>query len=115
MRTNDPIDYFTYYEKIAVYECIWGYYCMNKILHNLMEDVINKQLDNIIDSFNGCKCEQCRLDIASYALNRLPAKYVVTTQGELITRLDSLDLQFEANVTTAITQGIILVGNNPRH
>lgn len=88
---------------------------MNEILHNLMEDVVIKQLDHILDSFHCCKCEQCRLDIASYALNRLPAKYVVTTQGELITKLDSLDLQFETNVITAITQGIILVGNNPRH
>lgn len=88
---------------------------MGFILRNLMEDVVIKQLDELIKVFGSCQCEQCRLDIASYALNRLPAKYVVTTQGELLTKLDSLDLQFEANITTAITQGILLVSKNPRH
>ena len=88
---------------------------MDIILRNLMEDVVIQQLDELIEVFGCCHCEQCRLDIASYALNRLPPKYVVTTQGELLTKLDSLDLQFEANITTAITQGILLVSQNPRH
>lgn len=88
---------------------------MALILRNLMEDVVIKQLDEMIHVFGCCGCEQCRLDIASYALNRLPSKYVVTTQGELLSKLDSLDLQFEANVTTAITQGILLVSKHPRH
>ncbi|MDD5934337.1 MAG: late competence development ComFB family protein [Clostridiales bacterium] len=88
---------------------------MSLILRNLMEDVVIKQLDELIEVFGGCQCELCRLDIASYALNRLPAKYVVTTQGELLSKLDSLDLQFEANITTAVTQGILLVNKNPRH
>ncbi len=88
---------------------------MGFILRNLMEDVVIKQLDELIKVFGCCQCEQCRLDIASFALNRLPAKYVVTTQGELLSKLDSLDLQFEANITTAITQGILLVNQNPRH
>lgn len=88
---------------------------MSFILRNLMEDVVIKQLDELIKVFGGCQCEQCRLDIATYALNRLAPKYVVTTQGELLSKLDSLDIQFEANITTAITQGILLVNQNPRH
>lgn len=88
---------------------------MGCILRNLMEDVVIMQLDELMKVFGCCQCEQCRLDIASYALNRLPAKYVVTTQGELLSKLDSLDVQFEANITAAITQGILLVSKNPRH
>lgn len=88
---------------------------MSLILRNLMEDVVIKQLDELMKLYGTCQCEQCRLDVASYALNRLPSKYVVTTHGELLSKLDSLDIQYEANITMAITQGILLVNKNPRH
>ena len=88
---------------------------MDIALHNLTETIVLKKLDELYDSLNCCNCEQCRLDIASYALNRLPAKYVVSTQGELMSRLDALDTQFDTTVTTVILQGSMLVKMYPRH
>lgn len=88
---------------------------MDLILRNLMEDIVIKQLDELIPIFGCCDCNQCRLDIASYALNRLPSKYVVTTQGELLTKLDSLDVQFDTDVTAVVSQAILHVSKNPRH
>ena len=53
--------------------------------------------------------------IASYALNRLPSKYVATTQGELMTKLCEFDNQFETQVMAAITLGANVIKKNPRH
>lgn len=88
---------------------------MQVILRNIMEDYVIVTLDHIMDSLDVCKCDKCRLDIASYALNRLPSKYVATTQGELMTKLCEFDNQFETQVMTAITAGAEVVKKNPRH
>lgn len=88
---------------------------MEIILRNLMEDIVIKRLDELLPSLNCCQCEQCRMDVASYALNRLTPKYVVTTQGELLSKLDALSIQNEANVTAKITEAAIVVKNSPRH
>lgn len=88
---------------------------MDILLRNMTEEVVLKKIDSLIDTLNCCKCEQCRLDIASYALNRLPAKYVVTTQGELLSKLDSLEPQYDTTVTTTIIQGSMVVNMYPHH
>ena len=85
------------------------------VLRNLTEDFVMKKLEHVLNTLQCCKCKQCRLDIASYALNRLPSKYVATTQGELISKADGMDAQFDASVTTAIIQGAMLVSKHPRH
>lgn len=88
---------------------------MQIILRNLMEDYVILTLDRVIDQMDCCKCPQCRLDIASYSLNRLPTKYVATTQGRLMAKLCEFDNQFEANVIAELTRAAAVVKANPRH
>ena len=88
---------------------------MQIILRNLMEDYVMATLDRILDNLDCCKCEKCRLDIASYALNRLPSKYVATTQGELMTKLCEFDNNFEARVIAALTLAADKIKKNPNH
>jgi len=88
---------------------------MQIILRNLMEDYAIATLDRIMDNLDCCKCEKCRLDIASYALNRLPSKYVATTQGELMTKLCEFDNNFEARVIAALTMAADKIKKNPNH
>ncbi len=88
---------------------------MQIILRNIMEDYVILTLDNMIENLDCCQCEKCRLDIASYALNRLPSKYVATTQGELMAKLCSMDTQFETTVMTEIAKAVNVVKENPRH
>mgnify|MGYP003302159770 CR=1 FL=1 len=88
---------------------------MQIILRNVMEDYVILTLDRMLDSMDCCKCEHCRLDIASYALNRLPSKYVASTQGELMTKLCSMDTQFEAMDMTEIAKASSVVKKKPRH
>ena len=88
---------------------------MQVILRNIMEDYVIVMLDQILENLDCCKCEKCRLDIASYALNRLPSKYVATTQGELMTKLCEFDNQFETRVMAEITRASEKIKKNPRH
>ena len=88
---------------------------MEHILRNLTEDIVIEELDAMIDLLDVCKCDRCRLDIASYALNRLPAKYVCTTQGELMSKLSIIDTDFKIRVATEVSKGAEIVKRNPRH
>lgn len=88
---------------------------MDIVLRNMMEESVLRKIDKMQDSLDCCKCELCRLDLASYALNRLPAKYVATTQGALLSKLDTLEPQFDATVTTVILQGAMQIKLHPRH
>lgn len=86
------------------------------VFKNLMEDYVLSILDHMIKNLDCCKCEKCRLDIASYALNRLPSKYVATTQGELMTKVFELNSsQFETQVMATITSAALVVKQHPRH
>lgn len=80
-----------------------------------MEDLVKEKLDETIDSLGCCKCEQCRSDIISYALNRLKPKYANTEMGTTLLKVDSLSLQFEIDLLTAIYDGAEVVKKYPRH
>jgi competence protein ComFB len=49
------------------------------------------------------------------ALNDLPTKYVVSEKGELYTKLNELEQQFEIDVETAIIKAAVIVSRNPKH
>lgn len=88
---------------------------MDLMLRNLTEDMVIQKLDLMIDNLDCCKCDICRLDIASYALNRLPCKYVATTQGELLSKLAMIDYDFDTRIMTEISCAAEKVRNSPRH
>lgn len=84
-------------------------------MENVMEDLVSEKLDEIIDTLDCCKCEQCRTDILSYALNRLAPKYVSTDIGRAFAKLDTLSFQFEIDLMTALYESAEQVKRHPRH
>ncbi len=85
-------------------------------LKNYMETAVQNGLDELLDKTDCiCKCSRCRLDIVAYALNHLPAKYVVTDKGHTYTRVAEMAQQFNADVVVALTKAIRHVGKKPRH
>lgn len=88
---------------------------MEIVLKNYMEGLVLSKLDELAPSLDCCKCEKCRMDIASYALNRLPPKYVASYEGEVYSKYDSLSVQYEADLINAIYQAAEIVGNCPHH
>ena len=60
-----------------------------KLYINMMEAMVEDELDKMGDSLGCCLCDQCRGDIAAYALNHLPPRYVVTKAGGAISKARS--------------------------
>jgi competence protein ComFB len=84
-------------------------------LKNCMEDVVFIFLDEIIKNKDVCKCERCKLDIASIALNNLPTKYAVTQRGEIYAKAEMLSDQFRTNVIVELLKAIEIVSSRPHH
>ena len=85
-------------------------------LKNVMEDAVEYQLNKILPTMpNVCACEKCRLDMASFALNRLRPQYVRTDTGALYQKLNNSSHQAEAEVVTAIISAINVISEHPKH
>ncbi len=89
------------------------------MLHNYTETAVLQLLDSILDNYqkkNGpiCTCERCREDIMAIALNNLPARYIVTETGKIITQVSFEQIGGKAQVAAQILKAIEIVHSNPR-
>lgn len=88
---------------------------MSLIVKNIMEDMVERKLEAMMPQLDVCSCEICRTDILCYALNRLKPKYVATSQGELLSKIDSLSSTFDIAIITQISAAAQVVKEFPRH
>jgi competence protein ComFB len=87
-------------------------------VYNYMEDIVRDEIDKLLANANTkdiCQCQKCRLDMAAWALNRLPPQYVVSDKGRIYTKLNEQNVQFHVDVIREVTRAILKVGKNPRH
>ncbi|HZK43718.1 MAG TPA: late competence development ComFB family protein [Syntrophomonadaceae bacterium] len=83
---------------------------------NVVESLVWNKLDEVLlHKPEMCQCDKCRADIAAYALNHLPPRYVVSDEGEIYARAESLGLGSNASLVVAITEAIEIVAKNPKH
>ena len=82
----------------------------------MMEDAVEYQLNKLLPTMpNICSCENCRLDMASYALNRLSPQYVRTDTGELFQKLNNNRPQAEVEILAVVISAINKIGSHPQH
>ena len=86
-----------------------------KLYRNIMEEAVEIEYAHSRDKLNCCSCTRCRNDIIAYTLSRLPAKYVVTRQGDLYSKLSSLHAQTQADIVRLLVQAAKIVNSSPRH
>lgn len=85
-------------------------------LLNVMEILVDETIDEIRKANKDiCGCDRCRLDLSALALNKLPTNYVVTTEGEIIKRTNSLKQQFKVDIIRALTEALDVVRKHPHH
>ena len=97
--------------------------CLNQAelkseLDNQAEDLVLETMEELLDKEEYediCKCKSCLLDIASYALNRLPAKYVAHPKEDLQTKITEFENQVSLDVVSSVENAIKVVAKNPRH
>lgn len=82
-------------------------------LTNLMEETVLNKIDQLWKNTEYCKCDSCRMDIAAYALNRLPAQYVQSLKGKVLYQFEATKIQPDIEVTVAVSKGIEIVGKAP--
>ena len=85
-------------------------------LHNHSEDVVLETLEKLLESKqfeNLCTCPQCLLDMATYSLNRIPAKYIASHSGSIHTKLEESYQQSQVDIVKVVTKAINVISNNP--
>ena len=87
------------------------------ILYNMMEKLVLEELEKVFnkEEYNGCTCERYKADMMALALNKLPAKYVVTEQGEIISKIVATLPQNQVDLLSAVVEASELVKRRPRH
>jgi hypothetical protein len=61
-----------------------------------------------------CGCDICHADVLVYALNRLPARYVASLEGTVITELNLDKQQNRVTIDVAVMDGFRRVMASPR-
>ena len=84
-------------------------------LINVMEDIVKDKLNEMLKTENCCKCDRCIEDMTALALNKLPARYVSTHNGELFTKLNSKVRQNSVDLNIAVAEAIDCVSKKPSH
>jgi competence protein ComFB len=82
----------------------------------------NKVEEHVIEAYESlkvhfpafCGCEVCKADVLVFALNRLPARYVSTLEGTVITELSLDRQQNRATIEVAVMDGLRRVAQSPR-
>ena len=84
-----------------------------KGLSNLMEETVLQKIDQIWQETYYCKCDKCKMDIAAYALNRLPPRYEQSKEGEMLHKFDASTMQMDVEITAVVCKAIQVVGEDP--
>lgn len=85
-------------------------------LENFMEDLVTEYMDDLLkDREDVCKCNQCLLDIATFALNKLPPMYFSRPKGMVYSRLEEFENQIRADIIAILITGIEKISKGPMH
>lgn len=88
---------------------------LKKKLNNITEEIVLKKLDEFLkreEFADVCRDEKSLLDMATYALNRLPAKYVTSSKGAAFSKTRELEQQHSADVISVVIKAIKVVSEN---
>jgi competence protein ComFB len=85
------------------------------VIHNLSEEHVQASYESLVSRFpDFCGCDVCRADAMVYALNRVPARYVSTQQGSVITEVSLETDQNRAAIDVAMMDGLRRISLSPR-
>jgi len=85
------------------------------MIQNKVEVHAQESYEQLRGHFEGfCGCPVCHADVLVYALNRLPARYVASREGTVITELNLDKQQNRATIDVVVMDGIRKVMASPR-
>ena len=85
------------------------------MIRNVMEDHVAQAYDAMRPHFpDFCGCEVCRDDALVFTLNRVPAKYVATRTGSVVTGITLDKEQHRAAIEVAMMDAMRKISLAPR-
>lgn len=85
------------------------------MIHNLVEEHVRASYESLRPRFpDFCGCEMCRDDALVYTLNRVPARYVSSLQGSVLTGLNLDKDQNRTAIDVAMMDGLRRISLAPR-
>ena len=85
------------------------------MIRNLVEDHVIAAYDSMRPHFpEFCGCEICRDDALVYTLNRIPARYVSTPTGSVVTEVNLEKDQSRAAIEVAMMEALRRISMAPR-
>jgi competence protein ComFB len=90
-------------------------------IRNVMEDSVKAVVEELFEieekekRLGFCTCDQCKLDVACYVLNRVKPEYIVSSRGLAYSEKEGLDkVQRRADVISLVKEGWGKVSHAPR-
>jgi competence protein ComFB len=86
-------------------------------IYNLMEDYVKHAIKVLLDDKEGiCKCEQCRMDMVCYCLNKTKPRYVISSRGFVHTRNEKREnMQMNIDILALGQEAVDVISSMPRH
>lgn len=82
---------------------------------NVMPILVEEKLERYVKLFHLCNCPRCLADAMALALSRLPAKYVVLSEGACAPMMNLYRAKYESTVTAQVIFACKEVLEHPRH
>jgi competence protein ComFB len=90
-------------------------------IRNIMEDSVKVLVEELFERekreklLGYCTCDQCKLDVACYVLNRVKPEYIVSSRGLAYSEKEGLDkVQRQADLISLVKEGWGKVSHSPR-
>jgi competence protein ComFB len=85
------------------------------VIKNLVEDHVNAAYEMLRSHFPAfCGCELCREDVLTFALNRLPPRYVARREGSVVTEVNLEKEQSRAAIEVVVMEALRKISVAPR-
>lgn len=89
---------------------------MDSKVENYIEKIVREELQRLIEQDKTiCHCPNCYQDIMTLTLNNLPAMYVSSDIGHIMTMFNLSKDQLQAQIVVELLKAIDKVKANPRH
>jgi hypothetical protein len=85
------------------------------VIHNLVEEHVVAAYEAMRPHFpDFCGCDTCRADALVFTLNRVPARYVASRPGSVITEVNLEKEQSRAAIEVTMMDGLRKISLAPR-
>lgn len=85
------------------------------MIKNLVEDHVTAAYETLRPHFPAfCGCDLCREDVLTFALNRIPPRYVARREGSVVTEVNLEKEQSRAAIEVVVMEALRKISVAPR-